>query len=250
MNSTNKIDSFKPFSYKFSSRHNPTKRFEIRPFTEEDVEQVLDQLCTSFAEGEPLGHYLGVTKEMWESQLRPSVLRCVEENLGVACVDVETGKLAVTVTSYDVSNAIAQPFFLPSKYQALDEIIEMTAVDQDPSLKSEKFNDVVFLFCLACSKEYQGLGLAKDTVQWILKNHPIMSKSKAITITATNPKTKIIMDKTGWETTRVLNLIEYKNKKGEYIFESITEEFERVNFLKGYKEIHFGVYRPEKDANQ
>ena len=125
----------------------------------------------------------------------------------------------------------------------------MTAVDQDPSLKSEKFNDVVFLFCLACSKEYQGLGLAKDTVLWILKNHPIMSKSKAITITATNPKTKIIMDKTGWKTTRVLNLIEYKNKKGKNVFQSITEELEKMNFLKGFKEIHFGVYRPQQTGN-
>ena len=125
----------------------------------------------------------------------------------------------------------------------------MTAVDQDPSLKSEKFNDVVFLFCLACSKEYQGFGLAKDTVQWILKNHPIMSKSKAITITAANPKTKIIMDKTGWKTTRVLNLIEYKNKKGKNVFQSITEELEKMNFLKGFKEIHFGVYRPQQTGN-
>jgi hypothetical protein len=235
--------TFEPFSYKFASRVNPARRFEIRPYTAEDLEVVLDQLCTVFAEGEPLSLHLGITKEMWYSFCKPMAQRCVEENLGVACVDQETGKIAVSITSYDIYYSHAKPFFVGSEYEPIKHLVELLTVNEyDDTLQYKQFNDVVELFALTATKEYQGLGLAKDTMDWIVKCHPIMSKTKVITISATNPLTKIIMDKTGWETRRTICLPEYKNTKGETIFATIKEDFNRKKYFKDYTDIHYGVY--------
>lgn len=241
MNTTFVVEDF---SYKVKVGTNKTRKFVIRPYTEDRLEDIIDQAVEVFTEGEPIGVYLGFTKEMYYKLMRPVIQRSFEENLGVVCYDIETGKVALVAIAYDAYNASINPVFPESTDPRVVNLFEVfAAAEQDDSVAPKKFNDLIDLWVVACSKEFQGYGLAKAVLEWMPRYHPLLSQSRVIKMTASHPRTKAIIDKQGWLTKKSLNLREYKNSKGEAVFKNIKEDFEKQGFLKNYTHIHYAILR-------
>lgn len=175
--------------------------------------------------------------------MRCAVERSAEENLGIICVDQDTGKIAVSLVSYDVYNAKHKPFSPERINGGLQKIFELLELNErDETLNPQKFGDVIEILALACTKEYSGLGLSKSTVEWAMKNHPIISKAKALTASGTNPTTRILLEKIGWETQGTLDLLNYQDHNGEKTFASIKQELEKRNLFQNYQEIAYLRY--------
>ena len=95
--------------------------------------------------------------------------------MGVKCIDLETRKLAVTLTSYDVYNQKHRPTEGKDigANEQVDEILD--PLKKDDSLDPKQFNDLFEVLALACTEEYTGLGVAFETFAWTIKHHPILS---------------------------------------------------------------------------
>ena len=231
------------FCHKFSLKTDASREFEIKPLQKEHLELVIDLTCKVFAEREPLGVFLGATAESWRPSIRGVAERSIEENMGVICVESKTGNIAVIVMCYDVYNEQLKPVYPASEdlpQQQIDEVL--LKVEEGDFIEVTKPFDAIELFTLVSIDGYQGLGLAKETVNWLIHSHPIVTKVKAVGSAVTNPATKAIMEKAGAKTVKTINLLEYKNDAGEAVFSGITEAIEKKLKIPDYKEVAYCVY--------
>mmetsp|Transcript_55217 Transcript_55217/g.63449 ORF Transcript_55217/g.63449 Transcript_55217/m.63449 type:complete len:249 (+) Transcript_55217:52-798(+) len=241
--------TFEGFSYKFVSKVNPEKKFELKPLRKEDVEDATLQLVACFGKGDPMTVYNERTFENLYDWLNPRVHRAAEDNLGVVCTDQDTGKIAFLLTAHDYYNLIQKPIVFGPKMQKNQNVTELfMTLCADDSLKPEKFGDVIQMCTLSCSDDYQGLGLGYDITAWVVKNHPLISKAKAIKVTTTHPASKRIFEKLGWEVKNTLNVVEFKTKAGETPFADYADVIERKQGLKDCKEVFYFVYENRGEA--
>ena len=147
------------------------------------------------------------------------------------------------VICYDVYNQKLKPVYpKPEDFsqQQIDEVL--LKVEEGDFVEVTKPFDALELFALVSIDGYQGLGLAKETVNWLMHKHPVVTKVKAVGSGVTNPGTKAIMEKAGAKTVKTINLLEYKNDAGEAPFAGITEAIENKLRIPDYKEVAYCLY--------
>mmetsp|Transcript_4544 Transcript_4544/g.5016 ORF Transcript_4544/g.5016 Transcript_4544/m.5016 type:complete len:253 (-) Transcript_4544:45-803(-) len=242
---------FEGFSYKFASKVNPDKKFELKPLNKENLEEVVMHICECFEKSDPISVYVNNQLEGLYCWIQPTTERAAEDNLGVVCYDQDTGKIAFTLVANDCYHDKIKPIkFLPAHDKNKNVRQLFGALHSVEVLDPQKFNDLTDLVTLSCGEGYQRLGLGFEVTSWTFKNHPILSQTQAVETCITHPGSKRIMEKLGWEVKNTLNIAEFKNKDGETPFADITKVTEEKLGYKDYKEIYYGVFWNNKEAKQ
>jgi len=239
--STSKSESDEyDFHYVFAAPRDPKRKFEFRPITKDTLDAAIEQVKNNFAAGEPIGHCLGLTKEKMGESYTKVVRRSFEEKLGLICFEQATGKIAFVAAACDNYNAAKDPLFPPSEDPVVQEYNEVfEEIEKEDEFIPRKFNDLITWYIVSCSKEFQGLGLAHEVFKFCRDKHPIMSKSKILLGTTTNPKTLAVTNQLGWKTRKIIELLKYKNKKGEHVLKDLPKTYKKLGLKDTEYEMHY-----------
>ena len=127
--------------------------------------------------------------------------------------------------------------------EPLVELFEECYRDEELEQLCQQPLDVLDVVCCATPPKYTKLGLCGDLMSWTMKNHPLVSQARAITIGCTHPATVKVSKKMGFTTRKKTNIPGFINKKREKPFQDFAAVVEKKLGIKGFEEVHLCAYR-------
>ncbi|KAG0321245.1 hypothetical protein BG000_003313 [Podila horticola] len=152
------------------------KELILRPMTEADKEQVVDQYMSTFRR-EPMGKVLGLVRSRGEyvvmMSLQDPVSYVIEDPRRPAGSEIIAFRASKLVTAVEVESFISKSKInagtgvttSPSPREAIVDHVLASWYLKTTIFKDKLGAKVLFFLALGCDEDYEGMGLAKELLQ-------------------------------------------------------------------------------------
>ena len=215
-------------------------KFELKPLILDNIEENLIGITENFFRYEPVISSMYEHDYSKEKIFRPTLLKSIRENLGVACYELETGKWAACLASEDFFTSESDSFLTSDEINAF--IVEFFTFCEERGFhkvgfkSSRKKYDEIHLIASAVSKEFVGNNLLKYMCDFMLYEHPITKNSSVFFSECTNKFSSKALNQAGLKSVVSFSYQElandefFKKKYDKKFFEKIIATNEIISF--------------------
>jgi len=226
------MDASLKFRHTFTSLKNPDLQFEIVPLTKDDLEEAVSLSARCYSQRDPLVvHFQIPYEEIYISQ-KIYAQRAIEDNMAVVVKDTKTGKIIGVALQADEYHMNTDPVSYEGAIPSTSRIYDLMATEEYMEFPKNNVatqpNEIVHGVFIAVDEAYAGNRVQLNTQDFLIKEHPIISKARLFYTEVYNPISSKVCDQSNWKTVETLSLKTFKTKEGQNLFEGFEETMKKL----------------------